>query len=99
MAPIGSAGEGRRVLGNKEQEDPRMKDTPQHLKTLEEIEREGLPGLVEVLREEGLDGVRYVSSWHSDYSPPLGATGHRGAEEEGLGDGGEDREDTLHCSP
>jgi hypothetical protein len=37
-----------------------MKDTPQHLKTLVEIEREGLPGLVEVLREEGLDDVRYV---------------------------------------
>jgi hypothetical protein len=51
-----------------------MKDTPHHLKTLEEIEREGLPGLVEVLREEGLDAVRYVlwdaTGWHRDYSPP-----------------------------
>lgn len=37
-----------------------MKDTPPHLKALEEIEREGIPGLVEVLREEGLDAVRYV---------------------------------------
>ena len=45
-----------------------------HLKILEEIEREGLPGLVEVLREEGLDAVRYVlwdaTAWHRDYSPP-----------------------------
>jgi hypothetical protein len=28
-----------------------MRDTPSHLKTLEEIEREGIPGLVEVLGE------------------------------------------------
>ncbi len=42
------------MLGNKEQVDPRMKDTPQHLKTLEEIEREGLPGLVEVLADGGV---------------------------------------------
>ena len=33
---------------------------PPHLKPLEEIEREGLPDLVEVLREEGLDAVRHV---------------------------------------
>ena len=31
-----------------------------HLKTLEKIEREGILGLVEVLREEGLNSVRYV---------------------------------------
>jgi hypothetical protein len=31
-----------------------------HLKTLEEIEREGIPGLVEVLRKQGIDGIRYV---------------------------------------
>ena len=37
-----------------------MRDTPPHLKPLEEIEREGLPDLVEVLREEGLDAVRHV---------------------------------------
>jgi hypothetical protein len=30
-----------------------VKETPSHLKALEEIEREGIPGLVEVLREEG----------------------------------------------
>jgi hypothetical protein len=29
-----------------------MDGTPPHLKTLEEIEREGIPGLVEVLRRE-----------------------------------------------
>src|SRR3989337_2705287 len=51
-----------------------MRDTPSHLKALEEIEREGITGLVEVLREEGLDAVRYVlwdaTGWHRDYSPP-----------------------------
>jgi len=35
-----------------------MNYTPPHLKILEEIEREGIPGLVEVLREEGIDAVR-----------------------------------------
>ncbi len=51
-----------------------MKDTPPHLKAPEEIEREGIPGLLEVLREEGVDAVRYVlwdaTGWHRDYSPP-----------------------------
>ncbi len=51
-----------------------MKDTPQHLQALEEIERDGIPGLVEVLREEGVESVRYVlwdaTGWHRDYSPP-----------------------------
>ena len=51
-----------------------MKYTPPHLKALEEIEREGVSGLVEVLREEGIDAVRYVlwdaTGWHRDYSPP-----------------------------
>ncbi len=50
-----------------------MKDTPPHLKALEEIER-NVSGLVEVLREEGIDAVRYVlwdaTGWHRDYSPP-----------------------------
>ena len=50
-----------------------MRDTPPHLKTLEEIERETIPGLVEVLREEGIDACRYVlwdaTGWHRDYSP------------------------------
>ena len=35
-----------------------MRDTPAHLKTLEEIEKTGIPGLIEVLREEGIDAVR-----------------------------------------
>src|SRR3990170_4118330 len=51
-----------------------MRDTPPHLKALQEIEKTGIPGPVEVLREEGLDGVRYVlwdaTGWHRDYSPP-----------------------------
>jgi hypothetical protein len=50
-----------------------MRPTPPHLKSLEEIERQGVPGLVEVLREEGLDAVRHVlwdaTGWHRDYSP------------------------------
>jgi hypothetical protein len=52
-----------------------MRDKPPHLKALQEIEKTGIPGLlVEVLREEGLDAVRYVlwdaTAWHRDYSPP-----------------------------
>ena len=35
-----------------------MRDTPAHLKTLEEIEKTGIPGLIEMLREEGIDAVR-----------------------------------------
>jgi hypothetical protein len=42
-----------------------------HLDVLEEIERDGLPGLVEVLLQEGLDAVRYVlwdiTGWDRDY--------------------------------
>ncbi len=37
-----------------------MKYTPSHLKTLEEIGREYILGLVEVLRQEGLEAVRYA---------------------------------------
>ena len=37
-----------------------MKNTPPHLQALEELERAGIPGLLEVLREEGIDGVRYA---------------------------------------
>ncbi len=51
-----------------------MSSSPPHLKALEEIEKEGVPGLVEVLREEGIEAVRYVlwdaTGWHRDYSPP-----------------------------
>ena len=42
-----------------------------HLDVLEEIERDGLPGLVEVLHQEGLDAVRLilwdVTRWDQDY--------------------------------
>jgi hypothetical protein len=57
---------------------PRTRDrsyeyTPPHLKTLEEIERECIPGLVEVLRQEGLEAVHYalwdMTNWHRDYDP------------------------------
>ena len=38
------------------------------------MEREGVLGFVEVLREEDLDAVRYVlwdaTGWYRDYSPP-----------------------------
>jgi hypothetical protein len=37
-----------------------MNGTPPHLKTLEVIERECIPGLVRVLKEEGLEAVRYT---------------------------------------
>ncbi|MCA1731899.1 MAG: hypothetical protein LC751_21645 [Actinobacteria bacterium] len=51
-----------------------MGSWPEHLKVLKEIERDCISGLMEVLREEGLDGVRYVlwdaTGWHRDYSPP-----------------------------
>jgi len=44
-----------------------------HLKTLEEIERDCIPGLVEVLREEGVEAIRYamwdMTGWHRDYDP------------------------------
>jgi hypothetical protein len=50
-----------------------MKGPPPHLKALEETEREGIPGLVEVLREEGVEALRYVlwdaTGWHRDYGP------------------------------
>jgi hypothetical protein len=55
-----------------------MRDTPPHLKTLEEIEETGTPSLVEVLREEGLDAVRYVlwdaTGWHVTTALPPGVT-------------------------
>ncbi len=65
-----------------------------HLKVLEEIGREDLPGLVEVLSEEGIDAVRYalwdVAGWHRDYSSCLEKSSHRGTEEGRLGDSGEE---------
>ena len=45
-----------------------MTNARPHLKTLEEIERDCIPGLVEVLCTEGIEGVRYtlgdMSGWH-----------------------------------
>jgi hypothetical protein len=50
-----------------------MSEAKPHLKTLEEIERTCVPGLVEVLRMEGIEGVRYalwdMTGWHRDYDP------------------------------
>lgn len=44
-----------------------------HLKTLEEIERGCIPSLVEVLRWEGIEAVRYalfdITNRHADYDP------------------------------
>ncbi len=52
-----------------------MKETSPHLKTLEEIERECLPGLVRALKEEGLEAVRYflwdLTGWRRNYDPVL----------------------------
>ena len=52
---------------------------PEHLEALEEIERDGLSGLAEVLRQEGLEAVRYVlwdaTGWHEDYALALAWTG------------------------
>ncbi len=49
--------------------------TPEHLEALEDIERDGLPGLMEVLRQEGLEAVRYVlwdlTGWHKEYALAL----------------------------
>ncbi len=52
-----------------------MRETALHLEDLAHIENTSIPGLVEVLREEGVDAVRYVlwdaTGWHRDYSPPV----------------------------
>jgi hypothetical protein len=46
----------------------------EHHEALEEIDKVGIPGLLEVLREESLDVVRYTlwdaTVWPRDYSPP-----------------------------
>ena len=55
-----------------------MSPTPPHLRTLEEIERECVPGLVEVLREECTDAVRYalwdMTHGHAEYDPCIWRT-------------------------
>ena len=56
-----------------------MESNRAHLKTLEEIERDCIPGLVEVLREEGIEAARYamwdMTGWHKDYDPVSGGVG------------------------
>ena len=49
-------------------------DNPRpHLKSLDEIERDCVPGLVEILHLEGIEGVRYalwdMTDWHAKYDP------------------------------
>jgi hypothetical protein len=50
-----------------------MKKPPWHLRMLEEIERECVPGLVEMLRKEGLAAVRHalwdMTGWRRHHSP------------------------------
>jgi hypothetical protein len=50
-----------------------MSEPRPHLETLEEIERTCVSGLVEVLRTEGIEGVRYalwdMTGWHREYDP------------------------------
>jgi len=50
-----------------------------HLRTLEEIEQTCILGLMEVLREEVLQAVRYalwdMTSWHADYDTCVWRTG------------------------
>ena len=50
-----------------------MTDAKPHLRTLQDIEQTCVPGLVEVLRTEGIEGVRYalwdMTGWHRDYDP------------------------------
>lgn len=51
-----------------------MSTTPPHLEALEQIERDCIPGgLVEVLRQEGLEAMRYflwdTTGWHHHYDP------------------------------
>ena len=48
-----------------------MVDPKPYLKDLANIERDCVPGLVEVLQTEGVEGVRYalwdMTSWHEHY--------------------------------
>jgi hypothetical protein len=66
-----------------------VEPTPEHLEALEEIERHGLSGLAEVLRQEGLDAVRYVlwdaTGWHEDYAVALAQEGKTTKEQQRKG--------------
>ena len=50
-----------------------MSNPKPHLEDLAQIERECIPGLVEVLRTEGVEGVRYalrdMTRWYERYEP------------------------------
>ncbi len=62
--------------------DERAEPTP--YKALEQMERECISGLVEVLRQEGLEAVRRtlwdMTGWDEDYDPRL--RGNRATEEQ-----------------
>lgn len=50
-----------------------VRNDKSHLKSLDEIERDCIPGLVEVLQTEGIEGVDYalwnMTCWHELYDP------------------------------
>jgi hypothetical protein len=76
---------------------------PLRLKVREQIEGEGLSGLVEVFHEEGIDGVCGTSYGRDRLAQGLISTrleksGNGEAEAHRLGDGDEDREGPLHRS-
>lgn len=78
-----------------------MADFKPHLEDLAHIERGCLPGLVEFLRTERVEGVCYalwdMTHWHRGYdSLSLAEPRHRRAEAGGLGDVGTDGEDYCH---
>ena len=78
-----------------------MSDAKPHLRTLDDIERTCVPGLVEVLRTEGVEGVRYalwdMTGWHRDLRPVrVAEPRHGGAETRGVGVVGAYGEDHRH---
>ncbi len=64
-----------------------MRETQPNLEAQEKIERERIPGLMNVLREEGLEAVRYLlwdmTGWRADYDPASGASSRRPAQRSG----------------
>ena len=62
-----------RFIREKIRESALVDRSRSHLKTLEEIERDCIPSLVEVLRKEGIEGVRYalwdMTRWYEHYGP------------------------------
>ena len=81
-----------------------MKDIPPHLRISEEIQKTGTPSLVEVLREEGIEAVRYVLSEMRPAGTgatalPLGVIGQPKIRADRLADGGPYRQyiPAGHC--